>query len=144
MQLETNNNEQSTKKLLDTKFMDIRWGDMDAYGHVNNTIYFLYAQEARFEMLIKKGFNISPHKTSPILAQADCKFIKPITYPESIKIETWFAGINGKKVFFEHIIKSKLDIDTTYAIIESTIVWYDFENKKSVEVPSDILQLFGA
>ncbi len=41
----------SNKRLLHSQKFDIRWGDMDAYGHLNNTSYFLYVQEARFELL---------------------------------------------------------------------------------------------
>jgi acyl-CoA thioester hydrolase len=130
------------KKLIHTKIMDVRWGDMDAYGHVNNTAYFLYTQEARFDMQIKNNKIIDPQGISPILAQATCKFIRPIVYPESIKIETWLLGTSGKKVMFEHTITSNTLPEVTYAIGEAAIIWYDFKNKKSIEDPSYIIKSF--
>lgn len=130
------------KKLIHTKIMDVRWGDMDAYGHVNNTAYFLYTQETRFDMMVQSNQIIDPQGISPILAQTSCKFIHPIVYPESIIIETWLKSINGKKVTFEHIIKSNTSTDLTYAINEAVIIWYDFKNKKSVDNPEDIIKSF--
>ena len=40
-----------TKKLVHTMRMPIRWGDMDAMGHVNNTVYFRYIEQARISWL---------------------------------------------------------------------------------------------
>jgi acyl-CoA thioester hydrolase len=39
------------KKLVHVTHIPIRWGDMDAYGHVNNTVYFRYMEQARVEWL---------------------------------------------------------------------------------------------
>ena len=46
------------KTLVHSLRYPVRWGDMDAYGHVNNTLYFLYVQEARFAMLIDKNIKM--------------------------------------------------------------------------------------
>ena len=47
---------QSARKLVQTCLIPIRWGDMDAYGHVNNTVYFRYMEQARVEYLEQLGF----------------------------------------------------------------------------------------
>ncbi len=126
------------KKLIHVKNIEIRWGDMDGYGHVNNTNYFLYAQEARFAMLEQMQINYNPNTVAPVLAETNCKFIRPISYPETIVVETWFLDIvDNKKLIFEHIIKSQLN-NKIYAILTATNVWYDFINKTATEIPSDI------
>jgi acyl-ACP thioesterase len=51
---------QSQRKLVQTSLIPIRWGDMDAYGHVNNTVYFRYMEQARVEYLEKLGFKVMP------------------------------------------------------------------------------------
>ncbi len=129
------------KSLIHSKTMAIRWGDMDAYGHVNNTNYFLYVQEARFEMMVEHGKKVDPTGIAPVLAETSCKFIRPISFPETITIDTFLVDIVGKKTFFEHIIKSTINPDTTYAILPATIVWYDFANKTSVNTPQYIHNL---
>jgi acyl-CoA thioester hydrolase len=128
------------KKLIHIKEIEIRWGDMDAYGHVNNTNYFLYAQEARFDMLKQKKMSYNPNGFAPVLAETNCKFIRPINYPEIIIIETFFSQIiDNKKLIFEHIIKSKFN-NQIYAILTATNVWYDFLQKTSMLVPEDVIE----
>lgn len=128
------------KKLIHTKEIEIRWGDMDAYGHVNNTNYFLYTQEARFDMMEQKKIHYDLNGSAPVLAETSCKFIRPINYPEDIIIETWFTNIiDNKKLIFEHIIKSKTT-QQTYAILTAINVWYDFLQKTSILVPDIIVK----
>jgi acyl-CoA thioester hydrolase len=123
------------KKLVHVKKFAIRWGDMDAYGHVNNTKYFLYTQEARFEMLTENNIKIDPLGISPILAETSCKFIRPIVFPETLIIETYLVKLEGKKTFFEHVVKSEKDADIVYAISSATVIWFDFVTKSAVDTP---------
>lgn len=123
-----------TKKLIHSVEFPIRWGDMDAYGHVNNTSYFLFVQEARFNLLQEAGFSLELNGVAPVLASIYCKFISPIKYPETIIVETFFIKTMEKKVFFEHTIKSK-DLKAIYALLEATIVWFDFNQNISVMPP---------
>ena len=123
------------KKLIHSKEIIVRWGDMDAYGHVNNIIYFQYIQEARFSMMAEKNIPIDPNGISPVLADTSCKFIRPITYPETILVNTYFTEVRGKKVIFENEIVSVKNPAVVYAITSSTVVWFDFSTGKSCEVP---------
>ena len=129
------------KTLIHTKQLAVRWGDLDAYGHVNNIFYFLYIQEARFEMMVENSITIDPLGISPVLAETYCKFIRPINFPETIIIETWLVNIDGKKVFFEHVIKSSTKNEVVYAILSATVIWFNFQTKSSAEVPTNIQHL---
>jgi len=65
-------------KLIHTTRMAVRWGDMDAYGHVNNTVYFRYFEQARCEWLEQMGFRVSPEEpTGPVIINASCTFRVP-------------------------------------------------------------------
>ena len=105
---------------------------------IQSLCYFLYIQEARFEMMIEKSMIIDPRGISPVLAETYCKFIRPINFPETIEIETWLVGIDGKKVFFEHVIKSDTKSDIVYAKLSATVIWFNFQTNSSVEVPLNI------
>ncbi len=67
---------------------DVIWGDMDAFGHVNNTVYFRYFEDARLayfdtvKMLEYKAEN----NVGPILANTECNFKLPLQYPDHIYI----------------------------------------------------------
>ena len=129
------------KKLVHVKKFPIRWQDMDAFGHVNHTAYFLYTQEARFDMLIEKNIVIDPLGISPILAETSCKFIRPIIFPETLIIDSYLVKLDGKKTFFEHVIKSATKDNLIYATSSATIVWFNFATKTSVAIPNWIMDI---
>lgn len=124
------------KKLLHTKEFAIRWGDMDAYGHLNNINYFLYTQEARFEMLKDLNIEFDIHGSAPILVSTSFNFKEQVIWPESLFVETWLIKVERKKMFFEHIIKSATKPDLIYGTSEALVIWYDFENKCTIFPPA--------
>ncbi len=56
--------------------IDIRWGDMDAYGHVNNTIFFRYFEMARFCYFEALGLDDKGMMPTVVLAKIQCQFKK--------------------------------------------------------------------
>ena len=64
------------------------WGDMDAYEHVNNTVYFRYFETARIAFFDQVGFKEVKDETGigPILATTQCRFRIPLTYPDTVSI----------------------------------------------------------
>uniref|UniRef100_UPI00333E9FA6 acyl-CoA thioesterase n=1 Tax=Castellaniella defragrans TaxID=75697 RepID=UPI00333E9FA6 len=84
--------------------MDVRWGDLDALGHVNNAVYFRYFEEARVRLGVAIGLFDGTDRTG-VLAHASCDFLKPLLYPAriivglkilrlgrtSLELETWIA-----------------------------------------------------
>lgn len=125
------------KKLLHTKKFDIRWGDMDAYGHLNNTNYFLYTQEARFELLRELEIEFDIHGVAPILLSTSFSFKEQVIWPETILVETWLAKIERKKLFFEHVVKSATKKNVIYGTSEALVIWYDFKHKCTI-FPRDL------
>ena len=70
-----------------TSRQPIRWGDMDSLGHVNNTVYFRYLEQARIEWL----FALTPERsafegTGPVIVNASCTFLVPLVYPGEIAV----------------------------------------------------------
>src|SRR6187431_668627 len=66
----------------------VRWGDMDAYGHVNNTLYFRYFEEVRFKWLEEKGIPIKG-ATHPVVVTIGCTFLRPLFYPENLRVDVF-------------------------------------------------------
>ena len=61
------------KRLTFETVIPIRWGDMDAMGHVNNTVYFRYMETARLEWLYEVGFAGDTHGNGVVIVNAFCK-----------------------------------------------------------------------
>ena len=66
--------------------LPVLWGDMDAFGHVNNTIYFRWFESARIAYFLKLGEAnlLSNKEVGPILAHTSADYIKPVAYPDTI------------------------------------------------------------
>ena len=68
----------------------VRWGDMDAYGHVNNSVYLTYFESARiayFHALALPGW-VTPHGVGPIVHSTTCRYRIPVTYPDALTVGT--------------------------------------------------------
>ena len=119
--------------------MPIAWGDMDAFQHVNNTVYFKHFESARISYFEKIDFLEVMNKTGigPILASTQCTYKIPLTYPDHVTV--------GAKV--DHIEKDRFVMK--YAAIshkfkkiaatgEGVLVTFDYQKNKKAPVPEEI------
>src|SRR5690349_19006257 len=90
--------EQLVPQLVHVMTMPIRWGDMDAMGHVNNTVYFRYIETARIAWLESVEALPDPAGEGPVIVNAHCSFLKQLTYPGEIEVTTW-VGPPGRSSF---------------------------------------------
>ena len=64
--------------------MPVAWGQLDAFGHVNNTQFFRFFEDARIAYFERVGITAKLDGVGPILAKTDCVFRKPLGYPETV------------------------------------------------------------
>ena len=129
------------RKLIHTEYIPIRWGDMDAMGHVNNTIYFRYMEQARISWFGTLGEQPGPDGVGPIIINAACRFRKELTYPGTVEVRT-YAGKPGNSsvpTFIE--MRMQDDPGTLYADGSAVIVWIDYPKRKAVRVPDRVRAL---
>ena len=77
------------KKLVYEMTMPIRWGDMDAMGHVNNIMYFRYLETARINWLQTINAVPDPAKEGIVIINAFCNFHKQLEYPGDIRLKMY-------------------------------------------------------
>lgn len=122
----------------------IRWSDMDAFGHVNNSVFFTYFEQARIEWWKKQNLpDFSIGDTGPVIVSASCVYRKPIIYSDSISIKV-FIGTLGKtsyETFYE--ICSKDNSSILYAEGATKIVWVDRKSGRPAPLPNYIIDLFS-
>lgn len=123
---------------------DVIWGDMDAFNHVNNTVYFRYFEDARMAFFEKTG--VMPHMEStnigPILASTQCQFRAPLSYPDRILIGARIKEISEKRFTMEYAVFSE-EQETIAAKGEGLVVYYDYNQAKSCEIPNAIRDNFN-
>lgn len=113
----------------------MRWGDMDALGHMNNTIYFRYFEQARISWFDAIGADYKTLPEGPILGSISCRFVLPAVYPCELEV-TLVAGQPRRSAF---ALYSELrDADQPqkiYARCEAMMVWIDLADGKSRPLP---------
>lgn len=113
----------------------IRWGDMDAMGHVNNTVYFRYLETVRIDWMRSIGCEPDPRAQGPVIVNAFCTFHKQLEFPGDV-IATLYVSDPGRSSFETWCTLSRSDDpDTVYASGGATTVWMDFPQRKSAPLP---------
>ena len=123
------------KKLTLEMVIPIRWGDMDAMGHVNNTLYFRYMEVVRLEWLFKVGAKTNPGGEGPVIVNAFCNFIKQLEFPGDVLAKHYVAQA-GRTSFETYMTLERTDAPgVIYASGGAKTVWVNFPRQKSVPLP---------
>jgi len=133
----------SKRKLVHTEIMSIRWGDMDAMGHVNNTVYFRYMEQARISWFEAIGVRFAVNGQGPVIVNASCTFIKQLVYPGKVEIKTYVGEVGRSSVQTYLELRPSYDSGKIYAEGAAKVVWVDYLKEKSAPLPERIRQLIG-
>ena len=124
--------------------IQVRWNDMDALGHVNNTVYFSYFEAARVRFY--ESLDLVPARGGKNmgfnLVATSCNFRREIRYPEDVVIASRIVKIGRSSFHFEHGLLAG-EHDTPAADATSVVVWCDFDARKSVELPAGLRAVLG-
>ena len=117
----------------------IAWGDMDAFQHVNNTVYFKLFESARISYFEKLDFFEFMNKTGigPILASTQCIFKIPLTYPDHVTVGAKVDTIDKDRFITKYAVISHKHKKIA-AFGEGTLVTFDYHNNKKTLVPDEI------
>lgn len=128
----------SPRLLVHTSTQAIRWGDMDALGHVNNTVYFRYMEQVRIEWLHALDPDGGGHAsgTGPVIVNASCTFLEPLRYPGDVVVRMTL-GEPGRTSVGSHY---EIDCGGRRAAEGAAkMVWVDVASGRPVPLPEAIL-----
>ncbi|OFZ99147.1 MAG: hypothetical protein A2Z64_06495 [Betaproteobacteria bacterium RIFCSPLOWO2_02_67_12] len=118
------------RRLAHVERIPIRWGDMDAMGHVNNTVYFRYMEQARiswFEGLVPQAEVWKA--TGIVIVNASCHYKRPITYPGTVEVRLLVGRIGGSSVATYYELRVDADPEP-YANGEAVVVFVSSATQK--------------
>ena len=112
----------------------VRFGETDALGHINNSSYFIYLEEARIRFFESIGYNMNTKTWNFILASTKCDFVDQGYFNQLLKVTTNVSRIGNKSFQLDHDI---LDDQTGSLIAQANaiIVYFDFEKQQSEVIP---------
>ena len=132
------------KRFTHEMVIPIRWGDMDAMGHVNNTVYFRYLEIVRIDWLYRVGGAPDPSGIGPVIVNAFCSFIRQLEYPGEV-LARHYTGALGRSTIDTYATLERTDQPgVIHASGGATVVWTDFKAQKSVPVPERIRAMLGS
>ncbi len=113
----------------------IRWGDMDAMGHVNNAVYFRYLEQVRISWFERIGLSVNPAGEGPLIVNAHCTFQRELSYPGTVLASQWVGDL-GRSSWQTWITLARAeDPGTVCAHGGAKCVWVDFPRKRSAPLP---------
>jgi len=119
--------------------MPVHWGEMDAYGHVNNTVFFRYFETARIAYLDRSGMLASYERDGigAILHSTECRFRLPLFYPDTVLVGARTVDVGADRFTMGYRIVS-LSHDGVAADGSGIIVAYDYRARRKVSLPTEI------
>ncbi len=107
----------------------LRWSDMDAFGHVNNTTFFTYLEEARVDMLfVHAGEAVARERLSSgiVVARHEIDYKAPLVFrPEPVPIDVWVSRLGTSSFELRYEILD--DGGPVYAAAATVLVPFDVE-----------------
>ena len=117
--------------------IEVRYGDLDPQGHVNNAKHLTYFEQARVAYMIELGLftrDQSFMEIGVILADVHITYLEPIYFGQKIKVGVHAARLGNKSMTWQQII---VDADSGRELSRSevVIVTYDYRQEKTIPIP---------
>lgn len=123
--------------------LSVRWGDMDAFQHVNNTIYLRWCESARLVFFETTGL-LQCHEQSgigPILASIQCRYRAPVVYPDTVQVQTQLTRLGAQDFDLKHRIHSRQQ-NILVAEVQERGVIFDYHRQQKADFPVAIATAF--
>ena len=123
------------KKLVFETHIAVRWGDMDAMGHVNNATYFRYMETARIDWFRSIGCVPDAQGEGPVIVNAFCNFYRQFEYPAEVLLKMYVSD-PGRTTFESWATMEKVaEPGVVCAAGGATTIWVNFPQQKAVGLP---------
>lgn len=126
--------------------IDVRWGDVDSFEHVNNAVFLTYLEECRSQWMSSVPCHWQEADTGPIVANVNINYRRPIHWPQHLEVTLKPASPGRSSVKLESEIRSVVPRDgkdkpVLFADATVTLVWIDKKSGEPVPLPSTIREL---
>jgi acyl-CoA thioester hydrolase len=127
-------------RLLNTCELPIKWTDLDAYGHVNHSIFFDYMTEARADLL--KNFLKKEGETCQfVTAHVECDYKIPYVHPDVVILKQYCESMGSSNFILRYEFYSKANPEKLYASALVRMVAFNPVLKKATRLPKDVIDL---
>ena len=114
----------------------IAWGDMDAFGHVNNTVFFRLFESARIAYLDRINFRGTEGGLGPILHSTHCRFRRPLVYPDVVRVGARVSEVSDDRFTMAYVIINQRG--EVVAEGGGVVVSYDYRAAAKAALPQNV------
>lgn len=118
--------------------LGVRWRDLDAFNHVNNSSYLTYLEEARLQWFDTLPGPWMSEAAAPVLAASHVNYRQPIGWPGSLVVELFVERLGSTSLTLAHRIVSARDASVVYSDGNVVLVWIDRASGRSTALPETV------
>ena len=119
--------------------LELRWRDLDAFNHVNNSNFLTYLEESRIRWFDSWGGEWVSDAIAPLLAAVQLNYRLPIPYPSKVAVELYAQRVGSTSMTIGHRIVSE-DDQALYCDGHVVVVWIDRASGRPVPLPAAVLE----
>jgi acyl-CoA thioester hydrolase len=119
----------------------VRWGDMDALGHVNNAVYMTYLESARIAFFERWGWRFPGERPgTPVVVSQTFNYRQEVTYPAVLEIGVRCTGVRRRSFVLAYAVFQQ-GSDLLFGDGSTALAWVDTTAGRAVAVPDDVRRL---
>lgn len=113
----------------------VAWGEMDAFQHVNNVTYARWLESGRIAYFERLGLlaRMRAEGIGPILARLSIEYRRPVTFPDTVRVETTVKRLGNSSFTMASRIRSEV-LGVEVASDEEVIVVFDYHAAKPAPI----------
>jgi acyl-CoA thioester hydrolase len=115
--------------------ISVRWRDLDAFNHVNNSNYLTYLEEARLQWLQQLPGEWMNAQAAPVMAASEVNYRRPIEWPARVRVQLFSQRLGNTSMVIGHRIVDANDSERVYCDGHVVMVWMNPQTGKSVPLP---------
>lgn len=118
--------------------LDVRWGDLDAFNHVNNAAYLDYIQEARLRWMVTLAPGWYDDDIQPVVVNVTNNYRSPVEWPARLRIDLAIGRVSERSLTLEHRVVDAAHPETVHGDGHVVMVWISRRTGQAVTVPASI------
>ncbi|MDQ3510894.1 MAG: acyl-CoA thioesterase [Pseudomonadota bacterium] len=124
--------------------LSVRWRDLDAFNHVNNSQYLSFLEEARLHWMTALPGQGLGGDVAPVVAAATLNYRRPIGWPAQVMIELFVERLGNTSVTVGHRITDAADSSVLYCDGHVVLVWIARQNGRAAPLPEGVRESCAA
>ncbi|WP_119718535.1 acyl-CoA thioesterase [Cognatilysobacter tabacisoli] len=118
--------------------LSVRWRDLDAFNHVNNSTYLSYLEEARLRWMMGLPGEWLDDQVAPVVAASTLNYRRPIEWPNDVVVELFVERVGNSSVTIGHRIVGAAGGAPLYCDGNVVLVWIDRASGQAAPLPAAV------